>query len=183
MISDFLKVYPVIKMLYFLSKLNKTCSLIYFSCTEDIVPKAPCNLELQRVIRRLKCHHCNVSPNIWITVSDFFVGNDSHPCLVTSNWKRLVVENLVRNGSLWSNFQQIWFRDLKFRIWGLEIKHLKAHNFVWPGIFFFHCYLATSMTNRAQVFTDLLFLCICWNTPTVKASLWQLPIVSTAFKY
>ena len=116
MISDFLKVYLVIKMLYFLSKLNKTCPLIYFSCTEDIVPKAPCNLELQRVIRRLKCHHCNVSPNIWITVSDFFVGNDSHPCLVTSNWKRLVVENLVRNGSLWSNFQQIWFRDLKFRI-------------------------------------------------------------------
>ena len=29
-----------------------------------------------------------------------------------------------------SNFPRIWFRELKFRILGLEIKHLKAHNFV-----------------------------------------------------
>ena len=31
--------------------------------------------------------------------------------------------------------------DLEF-----EIKHLKAHNFVRQGCFFFHYYLATSMT-------------------------------------
>ena len=56
-----------------------------------------------------------------------------------------------------SNFPQIWFWDLRFRIWGLEIKHLKAHNFVWQGCFFFHYYLATSTTNWAQIFTGLLF--------------------------
>ena len=56
-----------------------------------------------------------------------------------------------------SNFPRIWFRDLGFRIWGLEINHLNAHNFVWPGWFFFHYYLATSTTNWAQIFTGLLF--------------------------
>ena len=34
------------------------------------------------------------------------------------------------------------FRDLRIRLRGLEIKHLKAHNFVWQGCFFFHSYLA-----------------------------------------
>ena len=56
-----------------------------------------------------------------------------------------------------SNFPRIWFRDLKFRIWGLEIKHQKAHNFVWQGCFFFHYYLATSMTDWDKIFTGLLF--------------------------
>ena len=35
------------------------------------------------------------------------------------------------------NFLKIWFWDLRFRIWGLKIKHLKAHNFGWQGIFSF----------------------------------------------
>ena len=46
----------------------------------------------------------------------------------------------MRNGCLWrdgvfekkSNCPQIWFLNLRFRIWSLKIKHLKAHNFVWP---------------------------------------------------
>ena len=79
-----------------------------------------------------------------------------------------------------SIFHRIWLRILKFRIWVLEIKHQKAHNFVWQGCFFFHYYLATSTTDWAQIFTGF-FLCTCWNTPTVKTSLWQLPIVSTVF--
>ena len=56
-----------------------------------------------------------------------------------------------------SNFPPIWFQDLRFRIWGLEIKHLKAHNFVWQGCLFFLSYLATSTTDWAQIFTGLLF--------------------------
>ena len=52
------------------------------------------------------------------------------PYLVVSNGERLIVQNIVRNGSLW-----IWFWDLRFRIRGLEGKHLKAHNFVWQGVF------------------------------------------------
>ena len=43
------------------------------------------------------------------------------------------------------------------------------------------------MIDWAQIFTGLLFYAygltvVCWDTPTVKASLWQLLIVSTAFK-
>ena len=30
-------------------------------------------------------------------------------------------------------------------------------------------------------FQRFVILCLCWETPTVKASLWQLPIVSTTF--
>ena len=40
---------------------------------------------------------------------------------------------------------------------GLEINFLNAHNFVWQGYFFFHYYLASSMTDWAQIVTGLLF--------------------------
>ena len=56
-----------------------------------------------------------------------------------------------------SHFPWIWFQDLIIRFWGLEIKHLKAHNPVWQGCFFFHYYLATSTINWAHIFTGLLF--------------------------
>ena len=46
-----------------------------------------------------------------------------------------------------SNFPRIWFRDLKFRTWCLEIKHLETHNFVWQGCFFFQYYLAYTVFN------------------------------------
>ena len=90
---------------------------------------------------------------------------------------------MVKWYSFWwkSIFPRICFRDLKFRIWGLEINHLKAHNFVWQGCFFFHYYLAILTTDWAQIFTGLLFY-VCWDTPSEKTGLWQLPIVSTAFK-
>ena len=81
-----------------------------------------------------------------------------------------------------SNFPRIWFRDLKFRIWGLEIKHLKAHNFVWQWCFFLYYYLATLTTDLSSNLHRFVILCICWDTPTVKTSFWQLPIVSTVFK-
>ena len=71
-----------------------------------------------------------------------------------------------------SNFTRIWFRDIGFIIWGLEIKHLKAHNFVWQGCFFFHSYLLTSTTNWAQIFTGLLFYA-CWDTSSEKTGLWN----------
>ena len=58
-----------------------------------------------------------------------------------------------------SNFPWVWFWDVRVRFWGLEIKHLTAHNFVWQGCFFFHYYLATWTTNWAQTFTGLLLLC------------------------
>ena len=56
-----------------------------------------------------------------------------------------------------SNFPRTWFRDLGNRFWGIEIKHLKAHNSCDRGVFVFHYYLATSATNWDQIFTGLLF--------------------------
>ena len=73
-----------------------------------------------------------------------------------------------------------WLQDLRNIFGGLDIKHVKAHKLVWQGFFFFHSYLATSMTDWARIFTGLLFYA-CWDTPTVRTSLWQLPIVSSAF--
>ena len=68
----------------------------------------------------------------------------------------------------------------QIRIWGLEVKHLKAHNFVWQGCFFLSLsYFDDQLSLNFQRF---VILCICWDTPTVKTSLWQLPIVSSVFK-
>ena len=74
-------------------------------------------------------------------------------------------KTLLKNGSLWSDvvlekeviFNEFDFVTLDLEFWGLEIKHLKAHNCVWKGCFFFHYYLATSKTNWAQIFTGLFF--------------------------
>ena len=81
-----------------------------------------------------------------------------------------------------SNCQWIWFRDLRFRTWGLEINHLNAHNFVWQGCFILSLLSRNFDDRSSSNFHRFVILCICWDTPTVKASLWQLPIVSTAFK-
>ena len=66
-------------------------------------------------------------------------------------------------------------------IWGLEIKHQKAHNFVWQGCFFLSLISRNFDDRLSSNFHRFVILCICWDTPTVEASLWQLPIVSTAF--
>ena len=64
-----------------------------------------------------------------------------------------------------------YFRGSRFsqcfilpRIWGLEIKRLKAHNFVSRN---FDDWLSSN-------FHMFVIVCICWDTPTVKTSLWQL---------
>ena len=38
------------------------------------------------------------------------------------------------------------------------------------------------MTNWVNIFTDLLFYA-CWDTASENTGLWQLPKVSSAFKY
>ena len=48
-------------------------------------------------------------------------------------------------------------RDLRFRTWGLEINHLNAHNFVRQGLFHFHYNRATSMTDWAQISTQVCY--------------------------
>ena len=79
------------------------------------------------------------------------------------------------------NFPRIWFRDLRFRTWGLEINHLNAHNFVWQGCFFLLLLSRKFADRLSSNFYRFVILCICWDTPTVKASLWQLSKLSSAF--
>ena len=81
-----------------------------------------------------------------------------------------------------SIFPRIWFRDLTFRTGGLEINHLNAHNFVWQGLFFLSLLSRNFDDRLSSYFHRFVILCICWDIPTVKASLWHLPIVSTALK-
>ena len=112
----------------------------------------------------------------------------------------------MRNGSLCSdvgfressNFPRIWFQDLVFRIWGLETKHLKAHNSMWQGslltqvCYFWHMLRYTKLfpfslscaidDQLSSNFHRFVILCICWDTASGKTALWQLPIVSTVFK-
>ena len=111
------------------------------------------------------------------------------PYLVTSNGERLMVKKhcekrlplKCHSFREKSNIPWIWFQDVRFRTWGLEINHLNAHNFVWQG-WFFCLLLSRKFDDRlSSNFHRFVILCICWDTPTVKASLWQLPIVSTAF--
>ena len=112
------------------------------------------------------------------------------PFLTTSNGERLI-GNIKKSSSLWrsfrerSNFPRIWFRDLGFRSWGLEIKHLKAHNFVWPwcdkGVFFLSLMSRNFDDRLSSNFHRFVISCICWDTSTVKTGLWQLPIVSRVF--
>ena len=82
----------------------------------------------------------------------------------------------MRNGSLWSdysfrernNFPRIWFRDLRFRIWGLKIKHLKAHSFVWQGVFSF---IIISQPRRPII--ELKFLQVCHFTRILRYTKWK----------
>ena len=76
-----------------------------------------------------------------------------------------------------SNFRRIWFRDLRFRIWGLEIKHMKAHNFVWQ-VFCLFSLLSRNFDDRLSLnFHKFVILCICWYTPSEKTGLWQVSSV------
>ena len=79
-------------------------------------------------------------------------------------------------------FPQFWFWDLKFRIWGLEIKHLYAPNFVGQGCFFLSLLSRNFGDQLSSNFHRVVILCICWDTPSKKTGLWQLPIVSIVFK-
>ena len=92
----------------------------------------------------------------------------------------------MRNGSLFrerSNFTRIWLKtsDLEIKV-SKSINHLKAHNFVWQWCFFL-LLLSCNLDDHLRLnFYRCDILCICWDTPSEKTGLWQLPIVSSAFK-
>ena len=65
--------------------------------------------------------------------------------------------------------KRLRIRDLRIRFWGLAIKHLKAHNFVWQGYFFFHNYLATIQRPIELKFSQIL---------TIHLLQWKLLLVT-----
>ena len=74
----------------------------------------------------------------------------------------------MRNGSLWSDI--VFEKDVIFYEFDFDVTRV--------------CFLPLVSRNfDDSSFHRLVILCICWDTPTAKSSLWQLPIVSTAFKY
>ena len=59
-------------------------------------------------------------------------------------WRSFRESNLI--------FIKFYLETSDLELWGLEIMHLKVHNSVWQGCFFFHYYLPTLMTDWAQIF-------------------------------
>ena len=66
-----------------------------------------------------------------------------------------------------SNFPRIWFRELRLRIWGIEINHLKAHNFVWQGFFYF---IIISQLRRP---IELKFSQVCYFMYMLSYTKWE----------
>ena len=69
-----------------------------------------------------------------------------------------------------------------------HIKNLRSRNqpskrsqLLVTRMFFLSLLSRTFDDRLSSNFHRFVILCICWDTPTVKASLWQLPIVPTAF--
>ena len=97
--------------------------------------------------------------------------------MATSNGELLIVYNIVRNGSLWSN---VVFEKEIIETSELDFEHRKAHNFVWQGCFF----LSFSQLRRpiGLKFSQACFVFIWWDTPSEKSGRWQLPIVSSTLR-
>ena len=97
----------------------------------------------------------------------------------------------MRNGSLWSDIvfeKEVFFHEFDFETSCLELEISKSS--IWThtiscdkGVFFISVLCRNFDDRLSSIFHRLVILCICWDTTSVKTSLWQLPIVSTVFNY
>ena len=115
------------------------------------------------------------------------------PDLVTSNGERLIIQNIVRNGSLWSSV--VFEKEVIFHEFDLETSDSEfevSKSSIWKRAtlcdhgatrVFFLSLISCNFDDRlSSNFHRFVILCICWDTPTLKTSLWQLAIVSSVFK-
>ena len=70
-----------------------------------------------------------------------------------------------RNGSLWSNIvfeEEVVFHEFDFETseLGLEIKLLKAHNYMWQGFFFLWLISRNFGNQLSSTFHRFVILCI-----------------------
>ena len=109
--------------------------------------------------------------------------------MVTSNGESLVVQNIVRNGSLWSGVvfeKEVIFHEFDFETSDLEFEVSKSS--IWKHTTpcdkgdFFLLLLSRNFDDRLSSNFHRFILCICWDTPSEETGLWQLSIVSSVFK-
>ena len=83
----------------------------------------------------------------------------------------------MTNGSLWSGIvfeKEVIFHEFDYETSDSEIEV--------QGCFFLSLLSRNFDDRLSSNFHRLVILCICWDTASEKTGLWQLPIVSTAFK-
>ena len=123
--------------------------------------------------------------NCWFTHWYFKLWNSRVTNCVSQHCeKRLPLKwRKWRNFREGSNFQRIWFRDLRSLFWGPEIKHLWKHTTSLCDKDVFSSIIISQLRRPkwVQLFTGL-FVCayICWDTPSEKTGPWQLPNVFSA---
>ena len=97
----------------------------------------------------------------------------------------------MRNCVLWSNVvyeKEIICHELDFETSELDVEVSKSS--IWKHTtacarvcFFFNYYLTGSATNYWAQIVTWCVVCICWDTPSEKTGLWQLPIMSSVFTH
>ena len=107
-----------------------------------------------------------------------------------SNGERLILLDIVRNSSLWSDIvfeKSVIFHKFDFETSDLELEVSKSS--IWlrttscyiKGVFFLSLLSRNFDDLLNSNFHRFVILCICWGTPSEKNGLWQLPIVSSVF--
>ena len=99
----------------------------------------------------------------------------------------LIVQNIVRNGSLWSsivfekevishkNNKRLLARSLLFLSESTQIRPLR--------VFFLSSFSHNFDDQLSSNYHRLVILCLYWYTPSEKTGLWQLPNDFSAFKW
>ena len=107
---------------------------------------------------------------------------------MTSYGKRLMVSNIVRNGSLWNYIvfeKEEIFHKFDFANSDLEFEVSKSTILTHTTsceYFFFFIIISQLRRPLSSNFHRFVILCICWDTWSEQTGLWQLPIVSSVFK-
>ena len=112
------------------------------------------------------------------------------PDLVTSYGERLIIQNIVRNGSLWSSV--VFEKEVIFHEFDLETSDLEfdvSKSSIWKhttlcdnGVFLSFISLNFDDQLSSNVYRFVILCILCRHTQAEKTGLWQLPIVSSVFK-
>ena len=102
----------------------------------------------------------------------------------------MIEQNIVWNGSLLSNVvfeKEVIFQEFDFETSDLEFEVPKfsiwKHTTSFDEGVYSSIIIAQFQRPIELKLSQVRFLCICWETPSERTSLWQLPIVSNIFKH